>query len=113
MIVSAVPLRDEGDDLESLRARAERLGALLEIGRVLASELDLDRLLGAIMAQTTRLLDADRSTLFLLDEANGQLWSRVAQGEGMAEIRIPSSAGIAGYVATSGETLNIADAYQD
>ena len=43
MTVSAVPLRDEGDDLESLRARAERLGALLEIGRVLASELDLDR----------------------------------------------------------------------
>src|SRR3954453_4858010 len=102
MTVSAVPLRDEGADLELLRARAERLAALVDIGRVLESELDLDRLLRAIMGQTTRLLDAGRSTLFLLDEANGQLWSRVAQGEGMAEIRIPSTAGIAGYVATSG-----------
>ena len=101
------------DALESLHQSVEQLVVLLELARVLASELDLDRLLRTIMARTTEVLNADRSTLFLVDYPNDQLWSRVAQGEGITEIRIPRNAGIAGYVATSGETLNIEEAYDD
>src|SRR5581483_8050134 len=64
----------------------------------------------------TQMLDADRGTLFMVDLDSQQLWSRVAQGDGIdgiKEIRIPLGAGIAGYVATTGETVNIADAYAD
>ena len=59
------------------------------------------------------MLEADRSTLFLVDEAKQELWSRVAKGKDLSEIRIPLSAGIAGHVARTGETVNIADAYRD
>lgn len=97
---------------QELQRSVQRLSALLELSRVLASELDLDRLLSTIMARTTEVLHADRSTLFMVDYEADQLWSRVAQGAGMSEIRIPRNAGIAGYVATTGDTLNIPDAYQ-
>ncbi len=63
------------------------------------------------MTKARNLLDADRCTLFLLDAERGELWSKVA--EGSKEIRVPVTKGIAGHVVTTGELLNIKDAYQD
>lgn len=54
-----------------------------------------------------QLLEADRVTLFILDEARGELWSKVAGGE---EIRFSRDEGIAGHVARTGQPLNVADA---
>ena len=59
------------------------------------------------------MLNADRATLFLNDEKTNELFSRVAMGEGIGEIRLPNTAGIAGSVFTSGETMNIPYAYAD
>jgi adenylate cyclase len=61
------------------------------------------------------LMQADRSTLFLLDRDHGELWSKVASADDgqMMEIRIPADRGIAGYVASTGQTLNIPNAYED
>lgn len=86
---------------------------LLEVMASLVAERDLDKLLVSIMAKASEVMDADRSTLFLVDEAKDQLWSKVAQGEATNEIRVPIGQGIAGRVAASGETINIQDAYQD
>src|ERR671928_894496 len=58
-------------------------------------------------------MQADRSTIFLIDEKRGECWSRVAQGAEINEIRFPVGVGIAGHVAATGETLNIPDAYDD
>jgi adenylate cyclase len=51
----------------------------------------------------------------LLDREQGELWSKVATANGntMMEIRIPANKGIAGYVASTGQTLNIPHAYDD
>jgi len=49
--------------------------------------------------------------VFLIDAKRKQLWS-VASDSGR-EFRIPIDAGIAGAVATTGETINIADCYAD
>ncbi|MDD9902062.1 MAG: GAF domain-containing protein, partial [Rhodospirillaceae bacterium] len=73
--------------------------------------LKLDALLARIMATTTDLLDADRSTIFVHDRANSELWSRVAEGVDVTEIRIPDDAGIAGKVFRSGMAENVADPY--
>jgi adenylate cyclase len=86
---------------------------LVEVLGSLTAERSLDALLQKIMHKACEVLDADRATLFLVDEAKQELWSKVAQGAHMSEIRIPLTAGIAGHVARSGETVNIADAYQD
>ena len=59
------------------------------------------------------MLRADRATLFLVDRRTSEIWSKVAQGAGMVEIRVPIGRGIAGTVAATGETINIPDAYAD
>jgi adenylate cyclase len=99
--------------LEAQRRETERRALLLDVMRSLSSELELDTLLDAIMARTTEAMRADRSTLFLVDAKRRELWSKVAQGMERAEIRFPMHVGIAGHVATTGETLNIPDAYEE
>ena len=86
---------------------------LLEMTTALSFELNLVRLLAKIMDTTQELLFADRCTLFLFDDKTSELWSQVAQGLESREIRIPCHAGIAGSVFTTGETVNIPDAYAD
>lgn len=97
----------------SRRAGRDHARALIEIGQALGSTLDLDALLQAVMRTTTEALGAERSSLFLVDETTGELWSRVAQGTGVAEIRLPRGTGIAGWVAETGRALRIEDAYED
>ncbi len=75
------------------------------------SETDLDALLELIAETTTQMLDAERATIFLVDQDRGEIWSKVALGSG--EIRAPIGRGIAGAVARTGEVLNIPDAYAD
>ena len=86
---------------------------LLDIMSSLSQERNIDSLLQKIMEKTSEVMGADRSTLFLVDKAKGQIWSKVAQGAAMSEIRVPLGAGIAGLVAKTGETVNIPDAYKD
>lgn len=97
----------------SLAKRIEKLGALLEIGKAMASERSLDRLLQLILTDVTRVMEAERSSLFLVDRERNELWSKIAQGLEVREIRISIGTGIAGYVAQSGEVVNIRDAYAD
>ena len=85
----------------------------LDIVSDVTAEIDLGSLLQRVMVEATRMLNADRSTLFLNDEKTEELFSRVAMGEGIGEIRLPNSAGIAGAVFTSQETVNIPYAYAD
>jgi len=86
---------------------------LLEVSGAVSGDLDLDSLLKKIMEATSKLTAAERSTLFIHDPATGELWSRVAQGTESKEIRLPSYGGLAGAAFTTGETLNIVDAYAD
>jgi HD-GYP domain-containing protein (c-di-GMP phosphodiesterase class II) len=99
--------------VDSLRQRVEKLSGLLEVAKALAGERDLDRLLNLILDSAARVVDADRCSLFLVDKERGELWTKVAQGMGVTEIRVPLDRGIAGAVATTGQAINLADAYDD
>jgi adenylate cyclase len=77
------------------------------------SEIDLGTVLQKVMAEATRMLNAERSTLFLNDEKKNELFSKVGEGLGAVEIRLPNHLGIAGAVFTSGETIRIPYAYAD
>ena len=90
-----------------------KLTALLEVASRVSDTLSLDTLLARMMEITASAVDADRSTLFLNDVENKELFSRVAQGDGISEIRFPNHLGIAGSVFTTGETVIIPDAYAD
>ncbi|MEM9804763.1 MAG: GAF domain-containing protein [Cyanobacteria bacterium P01_D01_bin.56] len=75
----------------------------------------LEELLEAFTLKIGQILKADRTTIFIVDEENQELWSKIAQGAGenAVEIRIPIGKGIAGYVAETRKTLNIPNAYDD
>jgi len=104
-------------DVVALRREVERerakLRALQDIGVLLGSTLDLNELLAMVLERISEVMDADRSTLYLLDEDTGELWSKVAQGEHVLEIRLHVGEGLAGSVAKTGRSLNLKDAYQD
>jgi adenylate cyclase len=85
----------------------------LDVVSEVSSEIHLGALLRKIMGVVTRMLNAERSTLFLNDEKTGELWSEVGEGLGAQQIRLPNTTGIAGSVFTSGETINIPHAYAD
>ncbi|MBF0147396.1 MAG: GAF domain-containing protein [Magnetococcales bacterium] len=85
----------------------------LEMVSDITSEIEIDSLLQKVIREATRLLQADRGTLFLNDEKTNELFSRVAMGGSIGEIRLPNHVGIAGAVFTSGETINIPYAYAD
>lgn len=99
-----------------MAARNQRgAAALLKATQTLGQSLDVETTLKSVMEQARELMQADRSTLFLLSKESGELWTKVATADGMTmmEIRIPANKGIAGYVASTGEVLNIPNAYED
>src|SRR6185503_13174071 len=99
--------------MELIEERRKTSELLLDVMKSFSSELSIDALLRKIMERTSRVLQADRSTLFLVDSKTREIWSKVAQGRDMVEIRVPIGRGIAGTVAATGETINIPDAYAD
>jgi signal transduction histidine kinase/putative methionine-R-sulfoxide reductase with GAF domain len=101
-------------ELEAALAREERItAALRDVGVALGTTLDLDQLLELILGKITDLLDADRATLYLLDEARGELVSRIAVGDAIRSVRMRVGEGIAGMVARTGKTIRVRDAYRD
>ncbi len=99
--------------LEDVDERRSEEMEFLRLVSDITAELDLDALLQRVMAEATRMLRAERSTLFLLDERTDELFARVAEGDSVGEIRFPATNGIAGTVFSSGESINIAHAYAD
>jgi sigma-B regulation protein RsbU (phosphoserine phosphatase) len=96
--------------------RPADLERLLDVARRLGATVDLDRMLAAIVAAATDLLECERATVFLYDEASDELCSRIATGiedSPISEIRFPASRGLAGAVAQTGRLVNLADAYAD
>jgi Nif-specific regulatory protein len=90
----------------------EKLLPILQICEKIYSQRDLSTLLDLIAREATRLLEADRASLFLLDRENNQLWSKVALGSEEI-LRFDARLGIAGSVVMTGQLVNVADARQD
>ena len=94
----------------------EKLNLLVEFGARISSELRLDKLLDIIAQQITRMLNVGRCTIFLKDGERKELWSKIAQGRGLehTEIRLPLDGNtIVSLVARTGQSINLANAYED
>ncbi len=72
------------------------------------SSLDLDDTLMRVMDEAKKLMNADRSTLWLIDRDRDEIWTRIPAADGtLKELRLPIGVGFAGQVAASGEVINI------
>eukprot|EP00672_Neobodo_designis_P027352 CAMPEP_0174839562 /NCGR_PEP_ID=MMETSP1114-20130205/8123_1 /TAXON_ID=312471 /ORGANISM="Neobodo designis, Strain CCAP 1951/1" /LENGTH=1138 /DNA_ID=CAMNT_0016073687 /DNA_START=99 /DNA_END=3515 /DNA_ORIENTATION=+ len=89
--------------------------AILDVVKFLADSdiRDVGSVVNQTMQGAKKLLKADRSSLFLIDEERNELYSKVADDTGGKEIRFPIGRGIAGTVASTGAAEIINDAYSD
>ncbi len=92
------------------KPRVNRLREVLNVCRRMSAETDLASLQALIIREAKELLQADRVSIFLFDRDRCELWSAISQ-EGKV-MRFDARLGIAGAVAMSGETINVADAYE-
>ena len=107
-------LEEKVKGLEEELAHERRIGvALREVGLALGTTLDLEQLLELILHKINEAVEADRSTLYLMDERRGELVSRIVQGDEVRHIRLKVGQGIAGHVAQTSKALLVNDPYSD
>lgn len=87
------------------------LSRLLDVSRQLGATVELPPLLEAIEGAALDVMRCERASVFVLDRARGELFSRLATGG--REIRFPASLGIAGDAARTMAVVNVPDAYAD
>ncbi len=78
----------------------------------LSVQKDRDAYLRGLIDLCAQATDAERCTVYFVDQERKELWSRIAARTAI-EIRLPLGTGIAGQAAQTGETINVPDAYAD
>ena len=78
----------------------------------LSVQKDRDAYLRGLVDLCAQATDAERCTVYFVDQERKELWSRIAARTAI-EIRLPLGTGIAGQAAQTGETINVPDAYAD
>src|SRR6201991_5080529 len=109
---------DERDTLiAGLRSELAReqgkLRALQDIGQALGNTLDVEELVSVLLTRVSRIMDSERSTLFVVDDNTSELWTRFTHAGQTYEIRLKPGQGLSGWAAKWGRTVNVKDAYQD
>jgi len=95
-----------------VRQRVEYLHSLIEASKAINSTLDLDELLEIILRIALENTNAGAGTIYLVDREKGEVWSRISDKDERNEIRLPIGQGIAGFVAKTGEIVNIENAME-
>lgn len=89
---------------------------LLDANRILTSTLDINKLLFLIMELAQKVVDAEASSLLLLDENTGELYFDIAHGaaaEAVKRIRLKPGEGIAGWCVANNRSLIVEDVTKD
>src|SRR5688500_10863182 len=79
----------------------------LELTELLSRKVDLDPLVQSLVGMIVQAMEADRGTLYLVDAARGEVFSKLASGLGQNEIRLKLGQGVAGSVASTGQAARI------
>ncbi len=102
-------------DIARLEQKVKRLSSLIEVNGIISSSLNLDQILENVMAISKQVMNADASSLMLIDEKTNELVYEVALGKVgeklKQEFRLKMGQGIAGTVAQEGKPLLLEDAY--
>lgn len=94
----------------------QRTMQLFDVSLEVNSTIQKQDLLAKIMETSSRIMNAEASSVILVDEAKGELFFDLALGEKgdeVREIRLKIGEGIAGWVAQTGQSVKIDDAAQD
>ncbi|MBI5574382.1 MAG: GAF domain-containing protein [Elusimicrobia bacterium] len=89
---------------------------LLDANRILTSTLDINKLLTVIMELAQKVVNAEASSLLLIDETTGELYFDVTTGVAADEVkrlRLKFGEGIAGWCAAHNRSLIVEDVIKD
>ena len=92
--------------------RPQTLSKLFEIGQLIISELDSDRLFDVVVEQTNALIGTERCSIFLID-AEKQVLEPFASKDLRFGFKLEKDKGVAGWVYTHKKALTVNDAYGD
>ena len=109
-------IREANSILQRKEQELRRFSRLVEATKKLNSTLELDALLDIIVEIALEAVDGERGTIYLINPQRHELWTKVAtglEGAGKETLVLPIGKGIAGYVAGTGDSLIIPDAYAD
>jgi phosphoserine phosphatase len=87
------------------------LQSLLEVTRGLAAPFDLHAMLEQVAQAARRVLHAERASVWLLDEAAGELYIEVSAD--LPRVRVPLGRGLVGACAAARAPVNVPDCYAD
>ena len=106
-------LSDEqfGTALGEVTGEFEQVLRTMDLANAQASSTLLTQVLEVVAVRISQMLHAERTTVFFIDAKSQELRSKIAQttSDQPLEIRLPIGVGIAGKVARTAETMNIAD----
>jgi HD-GYP domain-containing protein (c-di-GMP phosphodiesterase class II) len=109
--------RDSLQLARELQLTRHQMELLADVGCVLSSQIEPNRLLETILTEARRIAGCEAGSLYLVDDQSRALLFKLAQNDAIAmmhrEMRLPlSPSSVAGYVALTGHELNIDDAYR-
>jgi sigma-B regulation protein RsbU (phosphoserine phosphatase) len=93
------------------RLSRQDMEVILAVTRALAAPYDLPSLLVEVTAAARRVLHAERCSVWLRDEATGELVLEVSAD--LPPVRIRRGFGLAGACALHGQLINVPDCYAD
>ncbi len=100
--------------LHDTHRRADRLLNLVEIMSCMATTLESTQLLDDIMTYAKNLLDVETTSIWLKDDATGDMKLHIATGSSTGEdIWVPAGQGIIGHVISTGVSVVVNDVSQD
>ncbi len=109
-------MTEPNDKVRELERQVERLSLFHEVGKALASTLDLQKILETVMEKIADFLQPDTWSLLMLDEKSDELYYEMALGvgaDGLKDVRLKMGKGIGGWVAEHGEAVLIQDVTND
>uniref|UniRef100_A0A914H147 PDEase domain-containing protein n=1 Tax=Globodera rostochiensis TaxID=31243 RepID=A0A914H147_GLORO len=130
------------EDMEYVHRQRKLNSFLLDVVKSIFQDIiTMDTVIMKVMNFAQKLVDADRASLFLVDNKSQEIYARIfdisqpelddqsqyngelsppfvdpnvhQRQDGRKEIRFPLGKGIAGHVALTGESLSIQNAYED
>ena len=95
---------------KTLQEQLDYQKKLNDITNKIHSAKDTNDILLKLHGDLLAFFDADRLTIYVVDTARREIYSKVKTGDDPIEIRVPiSKKSLAGYCATTGKVLNIKD----
>lgn len=110
--MSALP-----NEVAALKNKVANLSSLIEVSIIVNSTLDLDSVINLVMEKAQSVMEAEASSVMLINEKTGMLEWEVALGEVGEEVKdkvqLRVGEGIAGWVAQTGQPLIVPDVSKD